>query len=293
MSRHDNPVPQALSQNIEFSENREPFGYTDINQVTRSMIEGPSYNELPEEFMLEPKIARMLEEVRLAMEQRRPVSRLAEAREKFQAYYGPNPQAAQDSLQTRPMPQDKVKYYEFSQKAYLNADQVNYGEVVMGEPRSVSIKHKTDVNGKKAIADVHSHPTTSPFSRNDIAAILGTRENSPEKCMYLVAAGDLNLAAVICSSSPRLPIKKFTGEMRLNQHPDDYYAELDELAKTLGIDIPDQRNRTLTMQFVDMFNQAQQRNIGIFAQKIEEGGPFKKIDSLKDVLDLVPEKKAI
>jgi hypothetical protein len=294
MNQFDRPSPQQHEKSL--SPNSEIGAYENLDGITRALIEGVAYDELPDEFSLDGRIAELFTTIRESVDSdknsRSTNPLLEELKRRVRQHYqersdDPNAQAHLSHVDQV----DEVRTREFSQKMYLVNGEVVSGQPHRGEERSVGTERKKDgIDDEKAIVDIHTHPSTSPFSRGDFGVMLKTDQNAPEKCVYLVAAGEINLVGVIAKDAVRKTAEELREELKLKMLSDDYHDEVDRLIPELPEQIEDGRQRQFVVQFLDILKKGQNYRIGIYVSRVNESGNvFKRISSIDDIVQLSKE----
>jgi hypothetical protein len=290
---------KSASEQSDVSESELLYPYSSLEETTRSLIEGVPYADLPQEFTLDLRIYSLLESINQTMlanfEERKkksaePSSLSNIAKERVRAYYLAHPEEPDAHLHIASTYEKRViKLHEFSQKLYLLDQDVYVGEQHEGEENRANRRPKADgIDDELAIIDIHTHPSTSPFSRNDLAIMVKTDQHPQNKCLFLVAAGDIRLAGVVATDAVKSAASELKTEFNIFSYErDEYFADLDKLTLELPEAIEDPKQLQFITQFLDILKKSTPRKVGIYVDIINQpGGLFKRMQTIEEVIAL-------
>ncbi|HYD35120.1 MAG TPA: hypothetical protein VD999_03580 [Vitreimonas sp.] len=292
----EHPQPSSpQTENIFNNHERLVCRYDELETETRTLLEGVTYRQLPEFITLDKRLSGFFSSIRAAVDldrEKRKINPLkAEMiRRARLAFSEVDEEDSHRHLQhLNAFDEEPVEELEHGQRLYLDEGKVIQGRIYRGDGSFVAAQTQADnIEDDKAIVDIHNHPHTSPPSRQDIASMVADDKPESDRCLYFIAAQELNIVVVICQDSQRYPITELRTKLKLGlKAKEEYFEELEVANDLIPKEIENKKQVTFIKWFADIIKLSHEYQIGIYFSLAEEkSNVLKRADDVQEIIEL-------
>lgn len=211
-----------MEKKIVVTQSPETLPFSVLTYDERKVLEGLSYKNLSETFLISETVLTACQNVH---ESRSSRPKFKDASQRVQDYYSPRTNVDKSAekhitFANIPMPEGAI---EFVQQFYKEGEELIVGDIHQGRLSAVALDSLDGISDNKAVVQIHNHDGGTPQSRSDIIYALNSHPQTPEYCLYFVAARSKIFLMFPTKESPRMPHTEL--EQRLKKYDisgDDY-----------------------------------------------------------------------
>ena len=162
---------------------------TVFNKQELQILQGVSYDRLPERVVISPMSLRACTEVWDAYITTPPPEKFSKAHSRMFKHYtrlaAEGDRDATAHLQKNLEP--AKSRYEFGKQIYSVRGKVIEGVIHMGNKGWITLRKRADgIDDRNSVVHVHNHLANHTFSIPDIVSSIGRRKDTPDRCFYFV-----------------------------------------------------------------------------------------------------------